>query len=243
MARPTPNIKRRGWIPLLWSQLSVKSEIAALSQQGVGLPSGSGRPIIGCVNGVAVFVLAGGRSRRMGQDKALLPMGGSTLLERALRTATALTPNVHVVGSAQKYAGAVIEDQYVGQGPLAGIHAALSFSRYELNLILAVDLPFVSAELLRYLVQEAGRGDQLVTVPHAAGRLQPLCAVYRRGFVRLAADSLARGANKIDPLFQQCSRCIISEAELASAGFGPEVFENVNTPEDLAAARRRTDNA
>jgi molybdenum cofactor guanylyltransferase len=198
---------------------------------------------MGCVNGVAVFVLAGGRSRRMGQDKALLPMGDSTLLERVLRTATALTANVHIVGSAQKYAGTVIEDQYAGQGPLAGVHAALSFSRYELNLILAVDLPFVSTELLRYLVQEAGRDNQLVTVPHAGGRLQPLCAVYRRGFVRLAADSLARGANKIDTLFEQCSRRIISEDELASAGFGEESFANVNTPEDLAAARRRTDNS
>ncbi len=197
------------------------------------------------VNGVAVFVLAGGRSRRMGQDKAQVRIGGLTLLERALQTAGAVASAVHIVGSEPNYASLapVIEDHYAGQGPLADIHAALSFTRQELNLMLAVDLPGVSPELLRYLVREAGGGDAVVTVPQSAGRLQPLCAVYLRQFAQLAGDALARGANRIDSLFEQCSRRIISEAELAGAGFGEEMFENVNTPEDLAAARLRAERA
>ena len=105
----------------------------------------------------SAFVLAGGRSRRMGSDKAFLQFEGRTLLAQALDLLRALTPEVRIVGPAAKFAtyGRVIEDVYPGHGPLAGIHAALSASTTELNLILAVDLPFVSESLLRFIVEQA----------------------------------------------------------------------------------------
>jgi molybdenum cofactor guanylyltransferase len=229
--------KAYGWILPLCSQLSVNVKNVALGRgaRRIRQPTYNWR-----VNGLAVFVLAGGRSRRMGQDKAALLVGGATLLERALATARTLTPDVRIVGPAESYGtiASVVEDRYADSGPLAGIHAALTVTQQALNVMLAVDLPGVSTLLLRYLVEQASRGDELVTVPRAAGRLQPLCAVYRKEFVGRAAESLERGANKIDPLFEGCSR-IITEDELAHAGVAEEMFENVNTPEDFAAARRR----
>ena len=163
---------------------------------------------------LSAFVLAGGRSSRMGTDKAFLQLDGRTLLARALDRLHALTPEVRTVGPAAKFAayGPVVEDVYADRGPLAGIHAALSASATELNLILAVDLPFVSAALLRFIVEEARACDAVVTVPRIAGGYQPLCAVYRRAFAPLAAAALEAGKNKIDALFAVTSTRVLEES-------------------------------
>ena len=116
---------------------------------------------------VAAFVIAGGQSSRMGRDKAFLTLGGSTLLERALAVARCVSPEVTIVGPREKFAayGSVIEDVYGGQGPLAGIHAALSGSACELNLIIGVDTPFLDPKFVHYLVQQARTSGATVTVP------------------------------------------------------------------------------
>src|SRR5690349_16702469 len=101
----------------------------------------------------SAFVLTGGRSTRMGADKALLMFRGRTLLEHALAQARSVTEDVRIVGAWEKFAehGKVIEDVYGGQGPLAGIHAALQSSPTDRNLVLAVDTPLISADYLRQL--------------------------------------------------------------------------------------------
>lgn len=187
----------------------------------------------------SAFVLAGGRSSRMGTDKASLQFDGRTLLARALDLLHALTPEVRIVGSAAKFAPhgrRVVEDIYPGRGPLAGIHAALSASTTELNLILAVDLPFVSESLLRFIVEQARAADAVVTVPRIAGGYQPLCAVYRRAFAPVAQAALEAGKNKIDALFADTTTRILEEPELRRFAFGAAMFDNLNTPEDLRRA-------
>lgn len=98
----------------------------------------------------------------MGRDKALLALEGMTLLQRALRTSAAISPDVWIVGQSSKYSefGPTIEDIHCGLGPLGGIHAALTKSKRELNLILAVDMPprlFRSSELFDRR-SKSGRG-------------------------------------------------------------------------------------
>ncbi len=188
---------------------------------------------------VTAFVLAGGKSSRMGSDKAFLKLGDETLVSRALQAASSMAGEVRIVGDARKFAafGEVIEDVYRGQGPLGGIHAALSSSRTELNLVLAVDLPFVGREFLEYLLLRARESDAMVTVPRAGVGLQPLCAAYRRGFAEVAERSLRVGNNKIDSLFATVATCVIEEHELVRAGFSAETFRNLNTPEELEKAR------
>jgi molybdopterin-guanine dinucleotide biosynthesis protein A len=146
---------------------------------------------------------------------------------------------VRIVGDAKKFAafGRVVEDVYRDRGPLGGIHGALSSSPTELNLMLAVDLPFVDAKFLKYLLLRARESGAMVTVPRAGGGLQPLCAVYRRGFVDAADESLRDGKNKIDPLFGRVVTCVIEEDELMRAGFSVEMFRNLNTPQELEKAR------
>jgi molybdenum cofactor guanylyltransferase len=155
------------------------------------------------VESVTGFVLAGGKSSRMGQDKAFLQLEGRTLLAHALELTQAVTGNAWIVGSAEKFAafGSVLEDRYPGRGPLAGIHAALASTRTELNLITAVDMPFLELDFLRYLITQARASQAVVVVPRAGGRLQPLCAIYRKDFAEVAERSLRAGKNKATVCF------------------------------------------
>ena len=192
-----------------------------------------------CVRPVAAFILAGGMSSRMGHDKALLSLGGKTLLDRARELALAVTGQVWAVGAKAKYGRDAIEDVFPHRGPLGGIHAALASSASELNVILSVDTPFVKAEFLRFLIDEARRSVTTVTVPYVCDHFQPLCAVYRREFLEVAEPALREGKNKIDPLFRHTTVRLIDEQELKRLAFDPRMFDNLNTPEDFAQAQNR----
>jgi molybdenum cofactor guanylyltransferase len=190
--------------------------------------------------GVSAFVLAGGKSSRMGSDKAFLRLGDETLLARALKAAGVVAGEVRIVGDARKFAGLglVVEDVYRDRGPLGGIHAALSSSSTELNLVLAVDLPFVGTDFLEHLLLRARESGAMITVPRAGGGLQPLCAAYRREFAGVAEQSLREGKYKIDALFARVGTRVIEEDELLRAGFSAEIFRNLNTPEEFEKAHR-----
>ncbi len=177
----------------------------------------------------------------MGADKALLDWHGRPLLARALELGRSVAGQAIIVGPRDKFAvhGVVVEDTYAERGPLAGIHAALLSSATDLNLVLAVDMPFLDPRFLEYLVGQARAGTALVTVPRRSDGWQPLCAVYRRAFAPIADSALRAGRNKIDALFPAVETGIIDEEQLQHLGFGPEMFDNLNTREELERARAR----
>ena len=195
------------------------------------------------------FVLAGGKSSRMGggsgNDKAFLEFDGQTLLDRALALMGTVCERVAIVGDPAKFTKyeSIVADIFPGCGPLAGIHAALLHSSVELNLMLAVDMPFVSRELLALLFAAAEESDAIVTVPRSSTGLQPLCAVYLRDFLPVAEQALRAGKYKIDAVFSSVSVRVIEEGELAAAGFSERSFFNVNTPQDRVAAEGRLSRA
>jgi molybdopterin-guanine dinucleotide biosynthesis protein A len=187
---------------------------------------------------VTVFILAGGKSTRMGTDKAFVILDGRTLLARALDLARSVTSDVRIVGHAAKFApfAPVVEDIFPGCGPLGGIHAALRISSTDLNAILAVDVPFVPPALLQYLIKRSRDAVATVTVAQSGGRFQPLCAVYRREFADVAEQALRTGRYKIDALFESAHTQVIAENELENAGFSSKIFRNLNTLEELERA-------
>jgi phospholipid/cholesterol/gamma-HCH transport system ATP-binding protein len=191
---------------------------------------------------VTAFILAGGKSTRMGAEKAFVTLNGRSLLERMLDVVKTVTPDVRIIGDAQKFSqfAPTVEDIFRDCGPLGGIHAALRASPSELNLILAVDLPLVSTALLQYLITRAQSAPGAsATVPHAAGGWQPLCAVYRREFADAAESVLRSGRYKIDELFDVVKTQRVEEEDLASAGFSPEIFRNLNTKEEVEDATEK----
>jgi molybdenum cofactor guanylyltransferase len=188
---------------------------------------------------VAAFILAGGKSTRMGTDKAFVEYEGRTLLATALNVARSVTADVRIVGTHQKFSpyAQVVEDIFCECGPLAGIHAALRVSASELNLMLAVDMPFVSGEFLNYLIGQARNASEaMVVVPRSDGRRQPLCCIYRIGFAAVAESALRAGQYRIDRLFEQVPTRVIEQNELESAGFSAAVFRNLNTPAEVGGA-------
>ncbi len=193
------------------------------------------------VDPVTAFVLAGGKSVRMGEDKAFLRLGDCTLLAHALNLARAAAENAWIVGSPGKFAAfaPVVEDVYPERGPLGGIHAALAQTATDLNLVIAVDLPFVRLDFLDYLISQARETAAVVVVPRACGGLQPLCAVYRRCFAEVAERSLRAGENKIDSLFPEVETRVIEQEELRQNGFAEGMFRNLNSQQDWEEARRR----
>jgi molybdopterin-guanine dinucleotide biosynthesis protein A len=190
---------------------------------------------------ITAFILAGGKSTRMGTDKAFVKFNGKTLLLRALEIARGVTGDVRIVGSPEKFSkyGPVVEDIFRDCGPLGGIHAALRGSPTELNLMLAVDMPFISASFLNYLVLQARATPELVVIPVTGGRFQPLCAVYRREFGSAAETALQTGHNRIDALFKMVLTRLIGEDELFRAGFSSALFRNLNSPRELQQAREQ----
>jgi len=192
------------------------------------------------VSAISVFILAGGKSSRMGADKAFLDWAGRPLLAHMVELAKSVTREVKIVGESAKFAAfaPVVEDIFPGCGPLSGIHAALMNSDSELNLILGVDLPFLDSGLLNYIASQAAESGAVLTVPSTRGHFEPLCAVYRKEFSGVAEKALQAGKFKIDALFQQVSLRVVDEKELAGAGHSLNAFRNLNTPEEWERAKR-----
>jgi molybdopterin-guanine dinucleotide biosynthesis protein A len=220
------------------SRAALGKAIPHLAWESTAIVPAYHRRMDGASSDVAAFVLAGGKSTRMGADKAFVMIEGRTLLARALDVARALTSDVRIVGDAAKFAAfaPVVEDVFRGCGPLGGIHAALRASRAMFNLMLAVDVPFVSAGLLEFLVGRARESAAIVTVARVGG-WQPLCAVYRREFAEVAERALHGGRYKIDALFDVVPTEVVSESDLVAAGFSAREFRNLNTREDLEGSR------
>jgi molybdenum cofactor guanylyltransferase len=194
----------------------------------------------GPIRNACAFILAGGKSSRMGEDKARLQLQGRTLLEIAVEKARQVAGNVDIVGSRAAFGSDAIEDIFPNCGPLGGIHAALTHSRCDFNLILAVDTPFVEARFLRLLVEQAQKASAVATLARTSDGFQPLCAVYHKSFAAVAEKALKEGRYKIDALFAAVKTRIIDEAELRQLAFDPAMFEDLNTREEYERAKTRS---
>lgn len=188
------------------------------------------------------FILAGGASSRMGADKAHLRLGGLTLVERAARALASVATEVAVVSS-KRDAGAwglpVVADVYEAAGALGGLHSALSHARTELIAVAPCDLPFLTGALYGRLVSLAGEEFDAVVPVQPDGRLQPLCAIYRRRACLAAATRLLEaGERKPRALLEAVRTRLVPFDRLADLDGSPLFFSNVNTPDDFAEALR-----
>ncbi len=179
----------------------------------------------------AGYVLVGGRSSRMGRDKALLPFRGSSLVESVAAAVASATGKVTLVGNPAIYGHLglpVLPDRFPGEGPLGGILTALADSAADWNLIVACDMPEVTAPALERLLIAAERHDGDVLVPAGpSGLLEPLCAVYHRRSHPALRQAFDRGVRRVTAAFDGIKTVIFQVTEVAS-------FQNVNTPEDWA---------
>jgi len=188
------------------------------------------------------FILAGGASSRMGEDKAHLRLGGRTLVGRAAAALGGVAGRVSVVSSkpdAAAFGLPVVADRLGGRGALGGLHAALAHASAGWALILSCDLPFVTDALCERLASLRGPDADAVAPVQPDGRPQPLCALYARAACLPAAEELLR-AGELRPraLLARVRTRWVSFDEVADLDGSEHFFRNLNTPEDFAEALR-----
>ncbi len=136
-------------------------------------------------NNVNCIILTGGKSSRMGTDKSFLKIGSETMIQRMKNLLSNIFKNVFLsTNDFDPYSGlqlTMIEDIYRDKGPLSGIHAALKFSSTQKNFIISCDLPFVTEDAIKYLVEYASQ--KPILIPSAGNRMQQLCGIYSKSLV------------------------------------------------------------
>jgi molybdopterin-guanine dinucleotide biosynthesis protein A len=184
---------------------------------------------------LAGVVLCGGRSVRMGTDKASTEVGGVTLLDRAVtRLGDVCDPVLVAPGDVAVDGGAYVTvvDAVRDAGPLAGFVAALRASPHRLLAVVAVDLPWLDPVLLRMLA--GWIADHDVAVCETARGIEPLHAVYARSALATAERALQRSDRSMHGLIERVRTVRVTEGEWRAAGISQRFSRNVNTPADLA---------
>jgi molybdopterin-guanine dinucleotide biosynthesis protein A len=156
------------------------------------------------MNAISGIVLAGGKSRRMGTDKAFLEVGGIPTVQRVLNALESLSDDLIIVtNDPERYEGLpgrLVSDVYPGKGALGGIYSGLLAARHDYTIVVACDMPFLNPRLLRYLVSLAAGYD--VVVPDSGnGHLETTHAVYARTCLDPIKQLLLADQLKIIKLF------------------------------------------
>lgn len=188
-------------------------------------------------------ILIGGKATRFdGRDKSALLVEGRTILSRQIEALSGVAPGVNIdvmlVGGDRRHSAPAsvrsVADIVPGCGPLGGLHAALSSAEHGVMLMLACDMPFVSAPLLRHLLSLASEGADVV-VPQTERGYHPLCAVYTRACLEPAARRLARGELRLAALFDGVRVRVVTADALAAFGDPDRLLANVNTSTEYRA--------
>jgi len=191
---------------------------------------------------VSVAILAGGQSKRMGRNKALLTVGGQLLIERVINRVQPLTDDLIVsTNSPKKYAHfglRCVVDVYPNKAALGGIYSALRAAHYPHVLVVACDMPLLNKALLQYLIDLASTVDAVVPIvnpPHP----EALHAVYSKKSIPAVEILLKNNDLRVSHLFDNISVRYVDRNEIAP--FDPEFlsFVNVNTPDDWERFRAR----
>lgn len=190
------------------------------------------------------FVTAGGRSSRMGRDKAWLEIGGRSMIERVIAAIQPVCSDIYILANRPDYARLgfpVIADENVNVGPLEAIRLALQHSSLPLVVLVGCDQPFLRPELFDYLLNTIG--DASAAIPIGADdRLEPLAAVYATKALAAVSELICSGERKVSRLFESVDTRFVPFHELANLPGADLLFENVNTPEEYEKALKSLKN-
>ncbi|MHB9093204.1 MAG: molybdenum cofactor guanylyltransferase [Eubacteriales bacterium] len=190
------------------------------------------------MSGAAAIVLAGGKSTRMGKDKALIVVQRDKMLAGVICLLSKEFSEIIISASDNLYGELglkTVPDIYPGRGPLGGIHAGLRASSYDVNFVVACDMPFINTRLAAYMVDAAPGYD--IVVPRLGDYYQPLFAVYTKNCLPAIERQLNQGRNKITTFYPGMKTRFVEPEEIEKYGDPNELFFNVNTPVDLEMAK------
>lgn len=190
---------------------------------------------------IPIAILAGGKSRRMGRDKAFVELAGTPMIQWVI-TAVAQCPGVAFIISNEpekftSFGLPVYPDVIPGMGPLSGLHTAFAVTGADRVMIAPCDLPLVSADVIQLILNYPDGGAEAV-IPLVDGREQGLLAVYARSGIERYAGRIATASIMFDEFRRGVRRIFITEDELRVADLDLRSFLNVNAPEDIEMAAR-----
>ena len=179
------------------------------------------------------LIVAGGKSSRMGRDKALIPFDGRPLLAVIGEKLSLVCKEVIVIGPPERkdlIPGAqVIQDVHTEAGPLAGIHAGLNAANSYWSLVVACDMPFLNIELMHYLASITEGYD--IVLPRYDGHTHQLHALYSKKCISYIENQIENKDYKIDRFFSKLKVRYVDEPELREHDSELKSFFNLNTPE------------
>ena len=181
---------------------------------------------------IPLIIFAGGKSSRMGQDKALLPFGGyKTLSEFQYERLSKLFKKVYISAKTNKFdfEANIIEDKYKESSPLVGIISIFEILNVDKVFILSVDAPFVNKEVIDKLIHSNNRFDAVVAKSKSG--IQPLCGVYKRSVLPVAQKHLKEGNHRLQSLLKKVDTQFVPFTEDA-------LFLNLNHPHEYKKAQK-----
>ncbi len=178
------------------------------------------------------IILSGGKSSRMGRDKASIKIGNKLLIEIIIETLTAICSEVLISSnnkSLRNFGFQVIEDEISGCGPISGIYSCLKKSSCDWNFIISVDSPFVTPEFIQFLAS-GSLGYDCVIPAHKNG-IEPLIGFYHKRVIPIFSERISKGNFKMNRLIADLNANIIRIDNWIDTN--PKIVCNINSPEDL----------
>jgi len=177
------------------------------------------------------FILAGGKSSRMGFDKAFLLVGNKPLLQNMIDVIEPFCESLAISGQNSDYADFQLElvpDVFPESGPISGLYSVLQYSSTDWNLVVGVDLPFLDEELISYLISNIGDYD--CVIPKHMNGVEPLVGVYHRRILPVIETQIGNGKLKMTKLLSEINTCYVDCNHLIEKN--PKLFHNINSLED-----------
>ena len=192
---------------------------------------------------ITIVLQAGGKSTRMGKDKALLPFQGIPLIKRLRDRFSDMGDELLVItndfSGYQDLAVPLYKDIIPDRGALGGLYTALSISKNPLVGLIAADLPFASPALLAHLIKILLTSGAEAAIPSTKKGLEPLHAVYRRDTsLPLVKGAIDQNLWRMNSWFDQAEILILTPEETRRVSSSKHTFLNLNTPEDLQKAEK-----
>ncbi|MEG6615861.1 molybdenum cofactor guanylyltransferase [Peptococcaceae bacterium 1198_IL3148] len=190
---------------------------------------------------LSAAILAGGKSSRMGTTKAFVEVHSCRIIDHAIDELKQVSNDIMIVtNSVEEYSHLgirLVKDIVPGLGPLSGIHSALVHAEMPQVLIVACDMPFIEAQLANLLAKYSLHYD--VVIPRVEGYFEPLFAVYNKSCIQHIEKCIGQGGKlRVVDFFSYVKVKYVNEDEISQVADLERVFYNVNTPKELALAKK-----
>ncbi len=177
------------------------------------------------------IVLAGGKSSRMGTDKGIIDLNGKRIVQHVLDALAPVVDKILIIANNNHYNNfgyPVYRDIIKDSGPLGGIYTGLVNSNTEKNIVLSCDIPFITTQMINYIVAQSGEYE--ITIPMHDGKQEPLCGTYSK---KCASRFKKLLENKIWKMHEVLTLFATQQLGISSTNGVEQNFVNINTPQDL----------